>query len=192
MKKIILASKSPRRIEMLKRYVNDIIIYSPDTEEKVNSFDFPQTTVMKVAFEKALKAYSNCQDKGLIIAADTIVYFDKIMGKPKNKGEAYEILSFLSGKTHYVFTGICIIDTETSKKIVDYEKTKVSFNDFSQDFIKRYLKTNEYFDKAGAYGIQGYGELLVKEIHGCYNNVKGLPLTKLNNLLTKHFSQNLL
>lgn len=192
MKKIILASKSPRRIEMLKRYVNDIIIYSPDTEEKVNSFDFPQTTVMKVAFEKALKAYSDCQDKGLIIAADTIVYFDKIMGKPKNKGEAYEMLSFLSGKTHYVFTGICIIDTETSKKIVDYEKTKVSFNDFSQDFIKRYLKTNEYLDKAGAYGIQGYGELLVKEIHGCYNNVKGLPLTKLNNLLTKHFSQNLL
>ena len=192
MKKIILASKSPRRIEMLKRYFNDLIIYSPDTEEKVNSLDFPQTTVMKVAFEKAIKAYSDCREDGLIIAADTIVYMDKIMGKPENEEEAYEMLSLLSGKTHCVFTGICIIDTETSKKIVDYEKTKVTFNDFSQDFIKRYLKTNEYFDKAGAYGIQGYGELLVKEIHGCYNNVKGLPLTKLNTLLTEHFSHNLL
>ncbi len=192
MKSIILASKSPRRIEMLKRYVNDIIIYSPDIEEKVNSFDFPQTTVMKVAFEKALKVYSGCRDKGLIIAADTIVYLDKIMGKPKNEDEVYEMLGFLSGKTHYVFTGICIIDTETSKKIVDYEKTEVVFNAYTRDFVKRYLRTNEYFDKAGAYGIQGYGELLVKEIHGCYNNVKGLPLTKLNTLLTKHFSHNLL
>ncbi len=192
MKKIILASKSPRRIEMLKRYVNDIIIYSPDTKETVNSFDRPETSVMKVAFEKALKAYSDCEEKGLIIAADTIVYLDKIMGKPKNENEAFEMLKILSGKTHYVFTGICIIDTLEHKKIVDYENTKVVFNDLTHDFIKRYLKTNEYQDKAGAYGIQGYGELLVKEIHGCYNNVKGLPITKLNNLLTKHFSQNLL
>ena len=192
MKKIILASKSPRRIEMLKRYVNDIIIYSPDTKETVNSFDRPETSVMKVAFEKALKAYSDCEEKGLIIAADTIVYLDQIMGKPKNENEAFEMLKILSGKTHYVFTGICIIDTLEHKKIVDYENTKVVFNDLTHDFIKRYLKTNEYQDKAGAYGIQGYGELLVKEIHGCYNNVKGLPITKLNNLLTKHFSQNLL
>ncbi len=192
MKKIILASKSPRRIEMLKRYVNDIIIYSPDTKETVNSFDRPETSVMKVAFEKALKAYSDCEEKGLIIAADTIVYLDKIMGKPKNENEAFEMLKILSGKTHYVFTGICIIDTLEHKKIVDYENTKVVFNDLTHDFIKRYLKTNEYQDKAGAYGIQGYGELLVKEIHGCYNNVKGLPITKLNNLMTKHFSQNLL
>lgn len=192
MKKIILASKSPRRIEMLKRYVSDIIIYSPDTLENVNFFDQPQTTVMKVAFEKALKAYSDCEENGLIIAADTIVYLDKIMGKPKNEDEAFEMISKLKGKAHYVFTGISIIDTENSKKIVDYEKTCVVFNDFTNEFIKRYLKTNEYIDKAGAYGIQGYGELLVKEIHGCYNNVKGLPITKLNNLLTKHFSQNLL
>lgn len=192
MKKIILASKSPRRIQMLKRYVNDIIILSPDTEEKVNSFDLPQTTVMKVAYEKALDIFSKTQEKGLIIAADTIVYLNQIMGKPANEEEAFEMLTLLSGKSHYVYTGICIIDTDGSKKIVDYEKTKVTFNDLTPDFIKRYLKTNEYIDKAGAYGIQGYGELLVKEIHGCYNNVKGLPLTKLNNILTKHFSQNLL
>ncbi len=192
MKKIILASKSPRRIEMLKRYVNDIIIYSPETEEHINYFDNPETSVMKVAFEKALKAYSECEEKGLIIAADTVVYLEKIMGKPKNEQEAFEMLNVLSGKSHYVLTGICLIDNTESKKIVDYEKTKVVFNDLTHDFIKRYLRTNEYIDKAGAYGIQGYGELLVKEIHGCYNNVKGLPITKLNTLLSKHFSQNLL
>ncbi|HOA19638.1 MAG TPA: Maf family protein [Sedimentibacter sp.] len=191
MKKIVLASNSPRRIEMMKKYV-DIITYIPDIVEKVNSFDYPQTTVMKVAFEKALNVYLKYKENALIIAADTIVYLDEIMGKPKDEAEAYKMLSLLSGKTHYVFTGICIIDTESSKKIVDYEKTQVVFNELTEGLIKRYLKTYEYLDKAGAYGIQGYGELLVKEIHGCYNNVKGLPIAKLNNLLSKHFSYDLL
>ena len=191
MKKIVLASNSPRRIEMIKKYV-DIITYIPDIVEKVNYFDYPQTTVMKVAFEKALNVYLKYKENALIIAADTIVYLDEIMGKPKDEAEAYKMLSLLSGKTHYVFTGICIIDTESSKKIVDYEKTQVVFNELTEGLIKRYLKTYEYLDKAGAYGIQGYGELLVKEIHGCYNNVKGLPIAKLNNLLSKHFSYDLL
>lgn len=191
MKKIVLASNSPRRIEMMKKYV-DIITYIPDIVEKVNSFDYPQTTVMKVAFEKALNVYLKYKENALIIAADTIVYLDEIMGKPNDETEAYKMLSLLSGKTHYVFTGICIIDTESSKKIVDYEKTQVVFNELTEGLIKRYLKTYEYLDKAGAYGIQGYGELLVKEIHGCYNNVKGLPIAKLNNLLSKHFSYDLL
>jgi len=191
MKKIILASSSPRRIEMLKRYA-DITIMAPGTKEKANPFELPQTTVMKVAFEKALDIYTKCQEKALIIAADTIVYSDRIMGKPKDETEAYEMLSRLSGKTHCVYTGICIIDSENSKKILDYEKTQVVFNRLEDELIRRYLKTNEYQDKAGAYGIQGYGELLVKEIQGCYNNVKGLPVAKLNNLLSEHFSVNLL
>ena len=191
MKKIILASSSPRRIEILKKYV-DIIIYPPSINEKINSFELPQTTVMKAAFQKALDVYSKCDEKLLIIAADTIVYSDQIMGKPKDEAEAYEMLSLLSGKTHCVYTGICIIDRSSSKKAADYERTSVTFNCLTDEIIKKYLKTNEYKDKAGAYGIQGYGELLVKEIHGCYNNVKGLPVTKLNNLMTKHFSQSLL
>lgn len=192
MKKIILASKSPRRIEMLRRYLDDIIIFPSNIEEKENSFDCPQTIVMKNAFEKAFDVYSNCHEEGLIIGADTLVYLNKTMGKPKNEKEAFEMLRELSGKSHYVYTGIAIIDTESSKKVLDYEKTLVVFDKLSQDFIKAYLETKEYIDKAGGYGIQGYGELLVKEIHGCYNNVKGFPLTKLNNLLTKYFSANLL
>ncbi|MGD9568490.1 MAG: nucleoside triphosphate pyrophosphatase [Sedimentibacter sp.] len=192
MKNIILASQSPRRIEMLKKYVKDIIIYAPDTEESMDDNDLPQTSVMKIALEKALKVADSCESKGIIIAADTVVYMDKIMGKPKDYNEGFEMLKALSGKEHSVFTGICIIDNEDKKKVVDFEETLVEFNELSDDFIRKYLETGEYKDKAGAYGIQGYGELLVKKINGCYNNVKGLPLTKLNNLLTKHFSHNLL
>ncbi len=192
MRNIILASKSPRRIEMLSRYCKNLIIFSPDTDENVDENDSPQTTVMKIAFEKGFKAYENCAEKGIIIAADTDVYLDKIMGKPNCEQEGYEMLKHLSGKIHKVFTGICIIDNISGKKVVDYDETLVEFNELSDYLIKSYLKTGEYADKAGAYGIQGYGELLVKGIHGCYNNVKGLPLTKLNNLLTKHFSHKLL
>jgi septum formation protein len=188
MGKLILASRSPRRIEMLKRYFNDIKIIEPKTEEVINDYDKPQTAVMKVAFEKAdwVKKYSG--ESGIIIAADTIVYFGSILGKPKDYAEGFETLRLLSGKTHKVFTGLCIIDAESGKKIIDYEETSVTFKELNDGFIKRYLDTGEYKDKAGSYGIQGYGELLVEKIEGCYNNVKGLPLTKLNNLLEKHFS----
>lgn len=192
MKNIILASKSPRRIEMLSKYLENIIVFSPDTDELVNEMDFPETTVMKIAFEKAWKASSDFETKGIIIAADTVVFLDKIMGKPKDDEEAFSMLKSLSGKTHSVYTGICIIDSEDGTKVVDYEKTLVEFNHLTDDFIRRYLETGEHLDKAGAYGIQGFGELMVKKIDGCYNNVKGLPLTKLNTILTKHFSLKLL
>ena len=192
MKNIILASKSPRRIEMLSKYFNNLKVYSPDTHETVNELDFPETTVMKIAFEKAYKSSCDCEEKGLIIAADTIVFLDKVMGKPRDEKEAFYMLKSLSGKTHFVYTGICLIDNETNVKVVDFEKTVVEFNELSDDFIKRYLKTGEFADKAGAYGIQGYGELMVKKIDGCYNNVKGLPLTKLNNMLDRYFSLRLL
>ncbi|WP_326909385.1 nucleoside triphosphate pyrophosphatase [Sedimentibacter sp. MB31-C6] len=192
MKKIILASKSPRRIEMLSNYANVINRYIPEVKESVNPKDKPQTTVMKIAIEKANNVHDICDEKGLIIAADTIVYLHKVMGKPSNYDEAFSMLKYLSGKSHKVYTGICIIDNVTGKRIVDYEETTVEFIKFDDDFIKRYLNTGEYKDKAGGYGIQGYGELLVKKIDGCYNNVKGLPLVKLNNLCAKHFSEKLL
>nr|WP_312575941.1 Maf family protein [Sedimentibacter sp.] len=192
MKKVILASKSPRRIEMLNKYCKDLKIYSSDIQELVNTDDKPQTTVMKIAFQKANAVLKSCDEQGVIIAADTIVYLDKIMGKPNDFDEGFQMLKHLSGKRHSVFTGICIIDTFSCKKTVDFEKTEVEFNDLSDSEIIKYLELGEYLDKAGSYGIQGYGELLVKKINGCYNNVKGLPLSKLNYLLKKHFSLELL
>lgn len=192
MKKIILASKSPRRIEMLKRYFKNLTIYAPDTDESVNEQDSPETTVMKIALEKADAVLNSCNEDGLIIAADTIVYMDRVMGKPCDFNDGFEMIKSLSGKSHKVYTGICIIDTATNIKVVDYEETEVVFKDLNDDDIIKYLNTGEYRDKAGGYGIQGYGELLVERIDGCYNNVKGLPLNKLNNLLKKHFSTSLL
>jgi len=192
MKKIILASKSPRRIEMLSKYFEDIKINVSDINESVNQNDLPQTTVMKIAFEKANAVLKVCDEQGIIIAADTIVYLDETMGKPKNYDDGFEMIKKLSGKEHKVFTGICIIDTVSNKKVVDYEETIVEFNVLSDEQIIKYLNTGEYKDKAGSYGIQGYGELLVKKINGCYNNVKGLPLSKLNYLLKEHFSLELL
>lgn len=192
MEKVILASKSPRRIEMLSRYCKNIKIYSSEIEELVNQNDKPQTTVMKIAFEKANAVFKSCNEHGIIIAADTIVYLDKIMGKPSDFDDAFQMLRYLSGRKHSVFTGICVIDNFSYKKVVDFEVTEVQFNDLSDAEIMNYLKIGEYIDKAGSYGIQGQGELLVKKINGCYNNVKGLPLSKLNYLLKKHFSLELL
>lgn len=190
MKKIILASKSPRRIEMLKKYRENLKIIALEIEEYVDIKDEPQTVVMNLAFEKAY-AVSNICDDAIIIAADTVVYLDKVMGKPSSYDEGFAMLKSLSGKIHHVYTGICLIDTVTNKKVVDYEKTEVTFYHLADDEIYRYLNTKEYKDKAGGYGIQGYGELLVKSINGCYNNVKGIPISKVNYLLKKHFSQEL-
>jgi len=177
---------------MLSKYFENVKVYPSDIFENVNEHDLPETTVMKIAFEKAMKVYNECRDEGLIISADTIVFLDKILGKPNDFQDGFNMLKMLSGKTHSVFTGFCVIDNVTGRKVVDYEETFVEFNELSDDFIIKYLNTGEYIDKAGAYGIQGYGELLVKKINGCYNNVKGLPMNKLNNIMTKHFSQKLL
>lgn len=194
MSKIILASKSPRRIEMLKKYIDGLIVCSPDIKEYINEDINPCVTVMKLAFQKAYEVFRLDKEKGIIIAADTVVYLDKLMGKPKSYDEAYKMLEYLSNKKHEVYTGICIIDStkgNCDKKIVDFEKTIVEFNLLDEETIKNYLSIGEYIDKAGSYGIQGYGEILVKKIDGCYNNVKGLPISKLNNILKKYFCEKL-
>lgn len=192
MRKIILASKSPRRIEMLKKYKIDMEVIPSNIKEVINSNDKPETIVMALAFQKAEDISHKCNEKSLVIAADTIVYLNEILGKPSDRDDGYKMLKLLSNRIHYVYTGICIIDNKENKKIIDYEKTIVEFKKLSDDTINSYLDTNEYLDKAGAYGIQGYGELLVKSIAGCYNNVKGLPISRLNELLIKYFSYNLL
>jgi septum formation protein len=177
---------------MLNKYCQNIEVHSSEIEEIVNQKDIPQVTVMKIAFEKANAVLKSCDEHGIIIAADTIVYLDKILGKPSNFQDAFQMLRHLSGRKHRVFTGICIIDSFSLKKVVDFEVTEVEFNELSDTEIINYLKLGEYTDKAGSYGIQGKGELFVKKINGCYNNVKGLPLSKLNYLLKKHFSLELL
>lgn len=193
MEKIILASSSPRRKEILNRYNLEPIIFGAQIEEKVTKGEFPEQVAMSLAFEKSFWVSKHFNKDEIIIGADTIVVLeDIILGKPKDEKDAFEILSFLSGKEHSVITGICIMKANTNIKIIDYESTIVRFRHLSKETITRYIDTKEPMDKAGAYGIQGYGQILVEKIDGCYSNVVGLPLAKLDYLLNKFFDVQIL
>lgn len=192
MEEIILASSSPRRKEILEKYKIFPTIISSDIVEKINIGEKPEQIAMSLAFQKAYNISKTYPDK-IVIGADTIVCYKKqILGKPKDSDDAFRILKLLNGNEHNVITGISIIQYSSNIKIVDYENTIVKFRNLSDDKLKEYIHTNEPMDKAGAYGIQGYGALLVEKINGCYLNVVGLPLVKLDFLLNKFFKISLL
>jgi len=183
MRKIILASSSPRRREILSQFNIEFEIIESKIEEKICPSDEPKQVAMSLAFQKAYDIANKFGKGEIIIAADTIVYKDSILGKPKNKIEALEMLKSLNGEEHSVITGIAIIEAGTDNKIVDYEETRVKFRNLTHEKIMRYIEMEECFDKAGSYGIQGYGALLVEGIVGSYTNVVGLPITKLDSIL---------
>lgn len=192
-KRVILASGSPRRKELLSKFNIDFDIVQSDIPELVNDFDEPKQTAMSLAFQKAYDVSLKMTNGEIVIAADTIVvYQNRILGKPRDENEAFEMLSKLSGKTHSVITGFAIIETGTYNKIINYAETIVKFKNLTKDQIKRYIKTGEYLDKAGAYAIQGFGSILVEWIKGSYWNVVGLPISKLDSVLEKYFGVRLL
>lgn len=191
MDKILLASKSPRRIEILGKYC-ELEIVPAQIEEVCYTRMRPEEFVMALSLKKALYIALEEEKRGLIIAADTIVYKDDILEKPSDRDDAFRMLKTLSGKVHYVYTGFSIIDEEIPLRIIDYDVTEVEFYELSDEMINSYLDTGEYADKAGGYGIQGFGELLVKSIKGSYSNVVGLPVSKINEILIKYFNSNLL
>ena len=172
---IILASQSPRRQELLKLITNDFEIKVSNVDETLPSGISPKDAVLYLSKIKA-KPFKN--DSDIIIGADTVVALDgKILGKPKNDENAREMLKFLSGKAHSVFTGVTLIKGDITRSFA--VETKVKFFDLTDEEIDEYIKTGEPADKAGAYGIQGYGSLLVEKIDGDYFNVVGLPVSKL-------------
>lgn len=188
---IILASKSPRRREILENIKVRFSIEESEIDEVIKLNELPKETVMRLAYEKALDV-ANRNKESLVIAADTIVVInDTILGKPKDEIEAYNMLQLLSGKTHYVITGFALINLSLDKKVIDYQVSKVTFKKLSEQCIKDYLQTKESLDKAGAYGIQGYGGLLVENIQGDYFNIVGLPISKISDCLKDHFDINL-
>lgn len=189
--RIILASGSPRRVELLKQFIDEIEIIPSSIEEKISLNDQPKQAVMALAFEKGMQVAQEHPD-ALVIASDTVVFKDEILGKPENYDDANRMLNQLNDATHDVFTGIALIHLECGLKIVEYERTGVTFNPLSDKMICDYLDTGEPFDKAGAYGIQGHGALLVNGIEGDFFNVMGLPLSKLNAMLRKHCNLNLM
>ena len=188
---IILASASPRRKEILENTNIKFDIISSSIEELILGGESPCQMVMRLAFEKGIDIASK-HKSDLVISADTIVVLDNtVLGKPKDEEEAKLMITNLSGRTHQVITGISLINLENDKKVIDYVISNVKFKNLSDDDINDYIKTKESLDKAGAYGIQGYGALLVEEIQGDYFNIVGLPISKLSDLLKKHFNINL-
>lgn len=185
MKKIILASASPRRKKLLTLAGIDFTVSAVDADETLPQDIAPDEAVVTLSKRKAHAAAELYED-AVIIGADTVVAVDgKILGKPQNADEAYTMLSSLSGKSHYVFTGVCITDGE--KEISFYEKTEVTFFNLTDEEINAYIATGDCFDKAGAYGIQSKGCTLVKKISGDYFNVVGLPIAETVRKL-KHFN----
>ncbi|MDK2885501.1 MAG: nucleoside triphosphate pyrophosphatase [Thermosipho sp. (in: thermotogales)] len=177
--KIILASSSPRRIELLKKLNLKFKVIPAEIDENIEEKD-PIKHVLTLSKLKAQNV-ANKSIGDIIIAADTIVFYKQILGKPKSYVDAYKTLKNLSGKWHSVFTGVCIVFPKET--ISFYEKTDVKFKKLSNELIEFYLSTGEAFDKAGAYGIQGYGSILVEKIRGDFFNVMGLPISKLWDLL---------
>ena len=176
---IILASASPRRAELLHQIGLDFKIIPSSYLEETGSGVEPSVLVKEHAVNKA-RQVAQTVSSGLIIGADTVVYLNgEIMGKPCGTAEAVRMLSGLSGKVHQVLTGIALVEAENLKVKVDCEITEVKFRSLSRDEIMGYISTGEPFDKAGAYGIQSKGAVLVEGIKGCYFNVVGLPITKL-------------
>ncbi len=193
MNKLILASSSPRRKKLLEKYDLNISIIEPKIQEIQRIDESPEQVAMALAFEKAYNVSCGLKNHEIVIGADTIVIFNnKILGKPSNNKEAYEMLSLLNGKEHKVISGISIIKSNSNIKLVDYEETLVKFRKLSKLEIERYIETGEPLGKAGSYGIQGYGEILVGKINGNYSNVVGLPIGKLDSLLKKNFNMKIL
>lgn len=184
-KKIILASGSPRRKELLKQIGLSFRVLVSNIDEKLNPRLSPRRQAEDLSLQKAL-AVSKKITSGIIISADTIVVVDdQILGKPVDFREAKRFLKILHGRNHSVITGFTILDTETKKRVTKAEETIVFMKKLSPEEIDGYIIREETTDKAGGYGIQGIGGVLFEKIDGDYYNVIGLPLFSLTNELKK-------
>ena len=181
---IILASNSPRRRELLAQIgIRDFQILSPDVDETVEPGLSPARMVEALSLRKAQAAAGRAGADDLIIAADTVVALDgRVLGKPRDQEEAFAMLSALSGREHRVYTGVTVLGG--GQAATEHEETAVAFRALSPEEIRDYIATGEPMDKAGAYGIQGVGTLLVQGIRGDYCNVVGLPLFRLGRMLS--------
>lgn len=190
MAEIILASASPRRMQLLKQIGLKFRIKPCSINENmaINN-ENPIETAKKLAYLKAEKVAESEKPESIVIGADTIVVYEgKILGKPVDKEDAFWILKKLSSKEHLVYTGYCIIRRSDKKVISGYEETKVKFRSITDEEIISYIETGEPMDKAGAYGIQNKGSIFVERIEGDYFNVVGLPIMKISYILKFEFN----
>lgn len=181
MKRIILASKSPRRKELLSKIVDDFEIISSNNPEKIPKFVPLKKVPVILAKQKAKDVYKNNKD-ALVIGADTVVIVNnEILGKPKDKQDVKRMISMLSNNTHIVVTGVYIISNKIKKSFSSV--TKVTFRKMSEQEIDDYCNLDTIYDKAGAYAIQNEAKQYITNIEGDYNNVVGLPIDELKKYL---------
>lgn len=180
---IILASKSPRRRALLEQMgVKDFRILTPDIDEHMDRELPPAELVRQISLEKAQAVAAQADPNAVIIAADTVVALDGVvLGKPADEEEAFRMLSLLSGNRHQVYTGLTVL--RGKQVFSQWEETSVTFRPLTAEEIEAYIATGEPMDKAGAYGIQGYGALFIEGISGDYYNVMGLPVCRLGQIL---------
>lgn len=180
--KLVLASKSPRRSEILKNAGIDFVVRVADADETIPDGTKPEDAVVFLAARKAL-AVERADDE-TVLGADTVVVLDdKILGKPKDREDAYNMIKSLSGRVHSVFTGVCAVGNTASLTFA--EETRVEFYPLTDDEINEYLDTDEPYDKAGAYGIQGFASKFIRGIEGDYFNVVGLPVSSVYKKIIK-------
>lgn len=174
---MILASKSPRRKEILEEFGFKFKIEAKETLEESKK-ENPKDFVMEIALEKAMVVAEDNYEEWIVAADTVVVYNNKILGKPKNEEEAKEVLKSLSSHSHEVYTGVAIVNKQKNINVTFTELTKVYFKNISDQEINWYVETKEPLDKAGSYGIQGKGSILIEKIEGDFYNVMGFPISK--------------
>ena len=187
-KKVLLASGSPRRRLLLDRlgFTCETAVSTVDEIALMKQGGSPAELAERCALAKAKEVALRIGANALVLGADTVVALDcEVFGKPDDRNEARRMLENLSGREHTVITGVALVDLENKIEYVDHEVTRVRMGHYDSAMIEAYLDTEEPMDKAGAYGIQGYGGILVEGIEGCFFNVMGLPLFRLERLLNK-------
>ena len=194
--RVVLASKSPRRREILSSLGVCFDIVSADADESSDIND-PAALVQELALRKGratrdlLKARGEWDGNTLVIASDTVVAAgNEILGKPQDAADARRMLSMLSGTAHHVISGISLLMDD--REITDFDDTSVYFGDMTPDEIDWYVRSGEPMDKAGAYAVQGLASLWIRRLEGCYFNVVGLPVHKLNQLTLSFLGKNLI
>lgn len=181
LKPFILASASPRRQEMLRSLGLDFQVEAAEVDERLLVGETPENYVLRVAGEKAQTIAVTAPEAWVVSADTAVVIGDEVLGKPDDSISALAMLKRLSGKRHRVLSGFCISCFQQDSTLQQLSETEVWFNDLSDAIWEAYVATGDPLDKAGAYGIQSFGGVLVKEIVGSYSNVVGLPLAEITN-----------
>ena len=186
MKKLILASTSPRRVELMQNIGLVFETISPDYDENLIGLKFSYEAIENIALNKALSIKNSISHSALIISADTVVVMDdEILGKPKDRETAINMLKKLNDTTHKVVTSIAIIDIETGRKAIESTTSEVTFNNLNEKDIYEYIDNFKPYDKAGSYGIQELPQIFVKNINGEFDNIMGLPTQTLIKMIKK-------